>query len=35
MKADGSEQRKIFATALDHLSFSYEFASERVVSWGP
>ncbi len=35
MKADGSEQRKMLAAALDHLSFSYEFASERVVSWGP
>jgi Tol biopolymer transport system component len=33
MKADGSDQRPMFETALDGLPIEYGFVSERMVSW--
>jgi len=35
MNADGSDQRAMFGAALDGLGIRYEWASERVVAWGP
>ena len=34
MNADGSGQRSMFGAALDTLGIRYEWATERVVSWG-
>lgn len=34
MKADGSEQRAMFGASLDGLGLRYEWATERVISWG-
>jgi LysM repeat protein len=34
MDADGSNQRKMFESALTGLQFAYDFASERSISWG-
>jgi LysM repeat protein len=34
MKSDGSDQRKMFGSALDNLSLSYEFANEKSLDWG-
>jgi len=33
MKADGSDQRPMFETALDGLPIKYGFVAERMVSW--
>jgi TolB protein len=33
MKADGSEQRPMFGTALDGLSLGYSFDGDRALSW--
>ena len=34
MNADGSGQRPLFGDRLDRLGLRYEWASERVLSWG-
>jgi hypothetical protein len=34
MNADGSGQRAMFGARLDGLGIRYEWASERVISWG-
>jgi Tol biopolymer transport system component len=34
MDADGSDQRPLVGDKLDHLGIRYEWASERVISWG-
>jgi len=34
MAADGSDQRPMFGAKLDDLGLQYEWATERVVSWG-
>jgi Tol biopolymer transport system component len=35
MGKDGSQQRPMFGDRLDSLGIRYEFATERVMSWGP
>jgi len=35
MNADGSEQRLFLPAQLAELEFTYDFANERVVDWGP
>jgi hypothetical protein len=34
MSAGGTHQRPMFGDALDHLGIRYEWATERVISWG-
>ncbi|MBN1658886.1 MAG: PD40 domain-containing protein [Anaerolineae bacterium] len=35
MNADGTDQRPLFAGAADGVRIVYDWASERVISWGP
>lgn len=35
MKADGSQQRPMFDSALDGLTLEYGFVAERAISWAP
>jgi len=35
MNADGSRQEPFLPTTLNSLSLTYEFAAERMASWGP
>jgi TolB protein len=35
MNADGSRQRPMFGEQLEDIQIAYDWASERVISWGP
>jgi hypothetical protein len=35
MNADGTAQRPMFSGAADEIQIVYDWASERVISWGP
>jgi Tol biopolymer transport system component len=35
MRSDGSEQRSMFGGLFDDVTLSYDWASERVLSWSP